>query len=150
MPEKEPAQEPAGLSDAEIKKKYKSLIQPVGDDVIKSFIGRIYNGIAKRDDIIGGYAIDLKKDTLIWGLAEQKGKKEIELTKPIPLSSNRGLYSIFEKIINLYGGILPAEIVLRFPNYFINGLVHKQVLVLILLKPEVDWGISSTIFKKEA
>lgn len=149
---KELPSQATGLIKDEIKKKYKTLIQPVGEDVIKSFIGRVYNGISARTDIIGGYAIDLKVDTIIWRLSDQKEKKEkeIELLKtPIALKTNEGLNAIFEKIIDFYGGILPAEIVLSFPNYFLNGLVHKQVLVLILLKPDIDWGISSAIFKKQ-
>jgi len=141
--------EPSVSMKGDVIKKYKSLIQPLDKDMMKNFIGRIYYGIKERKDIIGGYAIDLKSDKIIWRLSDQKGKAEIELLKnPVDLKNNKGIYALFNKIIDLYSGILPPEIILSFPNYILNGLVHKQICVLILLKPEVGWGISGTIFKK--
>ncbi|MGQ4874913.1 MAG: hypothetical protein ACP6IY_12675 [Promethearchaeia archaeon] len=146
---KKEIKKPEGIPKKEIIAKYKALIQPVDREVIESFILRIYNGIANRTDIIGAYAIDLIGEKIIWRYSDQKGKEELAmLEKPIPLEENQGIKSIFDKMIDLYGGIFPAQIVLSFPNYYLNAMVHKQVMVMVLLKPDVDWGLSSSIFKK--
>ncbi len=131
------------------KKDYKTLIEPANQEIIKAFVERVYNGISNRTDLMDAYAIDLKTDTIIWNYTDQKEKSKFEFSKsPTKLTDNRGLNALFQKILGLYGGALPSQIVLSFPNYYLNGLLHKQVLVLVLLKPEVDWGISSSIFKK--
>ncbi len=147
--EREIPVEQTEFTETVTKKDYKALIEPANQEIIKAFVERIYNGISTRADLLDAYAIDLKNDTIIWNYTDQKEKPNFEFSKtPTKLKDNRGVNSLFQKILGLYGGLLPSQIVLSFPNYYLNGLLHKQVLVLVLLKPEVDWGISSSIFKK--
>ncbi|MHA1150921.1 MAG: hypothetical protein ACTSR8_22095 [Promethearchaeota archaeon] len=148
-PEKQALQKPEDISKEEIVSKYKGLIEPVSMEIVMSFISKIYKGIAERTDIMDAYAIDLRTEEIIWVRSNQAGKSQLSfLEKPIPLESNKGIHTIFNKMVALYGGSFPSQIVLSFPNYYLNAMVHKQIMVIILLKPDVDWGISSSIFKK--
>jgi len=148
-PEKSEIQKPVGITKEALISKYKDQIEPANTEIIMSFLAKIYQGIINRSEVLDAYAIDLTSEEIVWTLSDQKGKSDLSfLEAPVPLESNKGIQTIFNKIFNLYGGSLPPQIVLSFPNYYLNALVHKQIMVMVLLEPEVDWGISSSIFKK--